>query len=84
MEALKYRFKIPKERQLLVKIPDHIPENQMVDVFVMVDTEATIPSQETLSLREAMKDELFVQDLKEVAADFSAIDLDSLKKSHGL
>jgi hypothetical protein len=85
MEALKFRFKIPKERQLVLRIPEHIPENQMVDVFVVLDNEpATSSRQEVLELRDAMKDQLFVQDLQEVASDFSAVDLDSLKNSHGL
>ena len=78
MEALKYQLLIPTERKLTIKVPAHVAPNQMAEVIVIVGGNSGARDAKIAMLKEAMRDPLFIQDLKEVSSAFAAIDSDNL------
>jgi hypothetical protein len=36
MEAIKKTIRIPKNHEITIKIPDHIPENQIAEVILLI------------------------------------------------
>ena len=76
MEAIKQIVKIPKDHEIRIKIPPYIPENEMVEVILIVKKSPDGLKQKINELKEAMKDDLFLNDLKEISGDFKAVDLE--------
>lgn len=81
MEAIKQFVKIPKDREIRIKIPPHIdiPENEMVEVILILKKSPESLKRKINELKEAMKDDLFLNDLREVSETFKAVDLEGWK-----
>ena len=77
MEAIKQIIRTPKNHEILVKIPQHIPENELVEVIMLVGQHQTEFNQKINVLKTAMSDPLFLSDLQTVAQDFEAVDLEA-------
>lgn len=75
MEAIKQIVKIPKDRELRIKVPLSIPEGETAEVIVIIKKSPASLKQKISELQEAMKDELFLADLREISEDFKAVDL---------
>lgn len=75
MEAIKQIVKTPRNHEIRIKIPDHIPENDPVEIIMFFRKKSADYDNKINELRNAMKDELFLNDLKEVSEDFESIDL---------
>ncbi len=76
MEAIKQIVKIPKNHEIRIKIPPHIPENEIVELILIIKKSPNSFKQKINELKEAMKDDLFLDDLREVSEDFKAVDLE--------
>lgn len=76
MEAIKQIVKIPKNHEIRIKIPPHIPENEIVELILIIKKSPDGFKQKIDELKEAMKDDLFLDDLREVSEDFKAVDLE--------
>ena len=76
MEAIKQIVKIPKDHEIKIKIPSYIPENEIVEVILLIKKNSDSFKQKISELKEAMKDDLFLDDLREVSEDFEAVDLE--------
>jgi hypothetical protein len=76
MEAIKQIVRTPKNHEIRVKIPQHIPENELVEIIMIVRTQQTEFTQKINALKAAMRDELFLQDLQKVSQDFEVTDLE--------
>ncbi len=72
MEAVKQRVKVPKNHEITIKIPQHIPENEIAEVILLLNKESH--SSKINKLMNAMKDPLFMNDLNEISEDFKEID----------
>ncbi len=77
MEAIRQKIKIPKNREILIKIPQHIPEDELAEVIILLNKET---KQSKLDkLKDAMKDTQFLNDLKNISEDFKAVDVAELE-----
>ena len=76
MEAIKQIVKIPKDHKIRIKIPKHIPENEMVEVILLIKNGQSSFKKKISELSKAMKDNLFLDDLRDISENFKAIDLE--------
>lgn len=75
MQAIKQIVRTPKNHEIRVKIPQHIPENELVEVIVIgLGTQQTDFEQKINALKTAMSDKLFLSDLRNISKDFEAVD----------
>ena len=76
MEAIKQIVRIPKDHEIRIKIPSYIPENEVVEVILIIKKSQDTFKQKISELKEAMKDDRFLDDLREISEDFKAVDLE--------
>ncbi|GMT50130.1 MAG: hypothetical protein IEMM0008_1669 [bacterium] len=76
MQTIRQILRVPKNHELMIKIPDKIPENEEVEVILILKDNTETRKQKLGELKKAMSDPLFLQDLKEVSGDFQSIDLE--------
>ncbi len=74
MEALKQTLKIPKDHELKIKIPLNIPENETVEVILIIENRQAKFKHKINEMKKAVNDERFIEDLREVSKDFEAVD----------
>lgn len=74
MEALKQIVRIPRNHELKIKVPQNIPENETVEVILIIKKKQEDFNQKINELRNAVKDDLFMGDIKEISKDFGAVD----------
>ncbi len=74
MEALKQIMKIPKDHELKIKIPQNIPENETVEVILIIENRQVKFRQKINEMKKAVNDERFMNDLREISKDFEAVD----------
>ncbi|MDW7726523.1 MAG: hypothetical protein SCH70_05320 [Candidatus Methanoperedens sp.] len=74
MEALKHTLKIPKNHELKIKIPLNIPENETVEVILIIENRQEKFRHKINEMKKAVKDERFMEDLRNVSKDFEAVD----------
>ena len=75
MQAIKHIVRIPKNHEIRIKIPDHVPVNESVEVIIFLREKPGEHDKKIDQLRAAMKDEVFLDDLKQIAGDFENVDL---------
>lgn len=73
METIRQKIKIPKNREILIRVPQHIPENEIAEVILRMDKETK--RSKLHKLKSAMKDAQFLNDLNAITEDFKAIDM---------
>lgn len=76
MKAIKQIMRIPHNHEIKLKIPSFIPENELVEMILIVKNSPDNFKQKNKELKEAMKDKLFVNDLEDVSKDFMTVDLE--------
>ena len=76
MEAIKQIVRTPKNHQIKIKIPDHVTENDPVEIILFFRQKPSDFDKRIDALKGAMKDELFLSDLQEVSEDFEKIDIE--------
>ncbi|MFQ5823859.1 MAG: hypothetical protein ACE5JB_07385 [bacterium] len=64
MEAIKQIVRTPKNHEIRIKIPEHIPENELVEIILFFKKKSEDFNKKINDLKAAMKDELFLSDLK--------------------
>jgi len=74
MEVIKQIVRIPKNRKVSIKIPLSVPENELVEIILIIRKKTEDFDRKIDELKAAMNDKLFLDDLKEVAEEFEAID----------
>ena len=79
MEAIKQTVRIPEDHEIKIKIPYYIPENEVVEVFLIVKKKPAAFKQKVEELKEAVRDKVFLDDLRDVSEDFKALDLEGWK-----
>jgi len=76
MEAIKQIVKTPPSHEVCVKIPQYVPENDPVEIILILGKRPDDFQRKINELKIAMKDKLFLGDLKEVSDDFEKIDIE--------
>ena len=76
MEAIRQIVRVSKDREIRIKIPQEIPENEIAEVILIIRKKTDSFKQKISELKEAMRDDLFLDDLKEISEDFKAADLE--------
>ncbi|MBC8183844.1 hypothetical protein H8E88_22350 [candidate division KSB1 bacterium] len=76
MEAIKQTVKTPRSHEVCIKIPQHVPENDPVEIILVFGKESNDFNRKISKLKSAMSDELFLGDLKEVSDEFERIDIE--------
>lgn len=74
MQAVKQTMKAPEDRELRIHLPNEVPPNTIIEVILIYGEPQSTYTANIDSLKAAMADELFRQDLKELADDFTSID----------
>lgn len=77
MEAIKHIIRTPRNHEVTIKIPRHIPENDPVEIILILKQKSDDFSQKINEIKNAMKDKLFIEDMKEIKEDFKNIDIES-------
>jgi len=76
MEAIKKIVRVSKDHEIRIKIPQYIPENEIAEVILIIRKKPDSFKQKIKELKEAMRDGLFLEDLKEISENFKAVDLE--------
>ena len=74
MEAVKQILRIPRNHELRIKVPKDFPENETVEVILIMNKRQGSFKQKIQELKEAVKDNRFMNDLREVSDDFNIVD----------
>lgn len=84
MEAIKQIVRIPKNHEIRIKIPHDVPENEIMEVILIIKKRPDSFKQKIEELREAAKDNLFLDDLRNTAEDFKSADLEKWVQEDGV
>lgn len=76
MEAIKQIVRTPENHEVLIKIPQYVPENEPVEIILIVRKKRDDFERKINELKAALNDELFLSDLKEISEEFEKIDLE--------
>ncbi len=77
MEAIKHYIRTPENHQFLINIPPYVPENEVIEVILILKRRPSDYEQKINAMKKAMSDSVFLSDLEEVHADFAAIDAEN-------
>jgi len=74
METIRQIVRIPKDHEIGIKIPQYVPENETVEVILIIKKMPDSFKQKIEELKEAVRDDLFLDDLIDVSEDFITVD----------
>ncbi len=78
MNTLKKTLKIPKDREIKIKLPDTFGVDKKI--VVMIEEEVSEDYKKKIELlKKSVEDPLFQQDMKEIMDDFNSIDFETIK-----
>ncbi len=78
MEAVKQIVRVPKNHEIKIKVPQEFPENEIVEVILLIKKKHDKFKQKMMKLKATAKDDKFIKDIKEISEDFRAVDLEGL------
>jgi len=76
MEAIKQIIRTPQNHEVRIRIPQYIPENELVEIILILRKQSDDFKRKINELKTAMNDELFLSDLREVSEEFEKIDVE--------
>ena len=82
MEAIRQIVKTPKNHKIGVKIPEYVPENETVEVILIIKKMQDSFKQKIKELKEAVRDDLFLDDLVDMSEDFITVDSEGWVKEN--
>ncbi len=77
MEAIKQILRVTKDHKIRAKVPSYIPENEIVEMILIVKKKPDSFNQKIRELKGAMKDNFFLNDLRDISEDFKTVDIQS-------
>ena len=80
MEAIKQVVRIPENHEVKIKIPQYMPENDLVEVILILKKKPDDFEEKISEIKTAMKDDLFLNDLNEISEEFETIDIQEWTK----
>ena len=84
MGAIKQIVRIPKDHEIGIKIPQYVPENETVEVILIIKKMPDSFKQKIEELKEAVRDNLFLDDLIDVSEDFITVDSEGWVEENGV
>ena len=82
MEAIRQIVKTPKNHEIGIKIPEYVPENETVEVILIIKKMPDCFKQKIEELKEAVRDDLFLDDLVNMSEDFVTVDSEGWVKEN--
>jgi len=80
METIKHIVRTPQNHEVRIRIPQYVPENDLVEIILILRKKPDDFEQKLNKLKTAMNDKLFLSDLREVSEDFESIDFEESLK----
>jgi hypothetical protein len=74
MEAIRQIVRTPSSHEVMIKVPDYIEENDLLEVILLVKNRKRSFNSKIMELKEAVKDPMYQEDLGKVADDFKYVD----------
>ena len=74
MEVIKQIVRIPKNHELKIKIPKHIPANEVAELILFVKGKNQIFKTKINKLKKAKNDKIFLKDMQDILDDFKVVD----------
>ncbi len=78
MEALRQIVRIPRDHELKIRVPKNIPENETVEVILIIKERQKNFKQRINELKYASKDNKFLDDMQEISRDFESVDSEGM------
>lgn len=78
MNTLKKTLRIPKNRELKIKLPDSFEIDHKVIILIEEDLSAEYKKKIEL-MKKSINDPVFQKDMKEISSDFDPIDFETIK-----
>jgi len=82
MEAIRQIVRTPKNHEIGIKIPEYVPENETVEVILIIKKMPDSFKQKIEELKEAVRNDLFLHDLIDVSEDFTTVDVEGWVKEN--
>lgn len=76
MEAIKHIVRAPQNHEVIIKLPHYIPENDLVEIILLLRKKPNDFEWKINELKTAMNDALFLSDLRQVSEEFEKIDFE--------
>lgn len=70
MEAMRQIVRIPSNHEVRIKIPEHIAENELLEVILLVRKRKQRFKDKINELKDAVNNPMYIEDMKSVAQDF--------------
>lgn len=74
MQAVRKTVKAPENGELRILLPDEVAPGTPIEVILIYGEPEDMYADKIAALKSGMDDELFQQDLTEIAGDFAAVD----------
>jgi hypothetical protein len=84
MEAIKQIMRVPKNHEIKIKVPEYLSENETIEVILIVKKKSDNFGKKINEMKDAMKDKLFLNDLREITDDFETFDLETWDSDNGV
>lgn len=84
MEAIRQIVRIPQDHEIGIKVPQYVPENETVEVILIIKKMPDSFKQKIEELKEAVRDDLFLDDLVGVSEDFITVDSEGWVEENGV
>lgn len=81
MEAIRQIVRIPSNHEVKIKVPEHISEDELMEVILLVKKRKRSFKDKIKDLKKAVKDPMYLEDMKSVNQDFEYVDLERGIKS---
>ena len=66
--------KVPKNREIKIRVPDGIPVNSSIELQVSIRGKGDGLDKKIQLIKESLDDKLFLEDIQEVTTDFNNVD----------
>ena len=84
MEAIKQIVRIPENHEIRIKVPQYVPKDEIMEVILIVEKRPDSFKEKIRKLKEAVRDDLFLDDFREISEDFKKIDLERWVQEDGV
>ncbi len=76
MEAIRQVVRIPKNHEITIKVTEHIAEDELMEVILLVKKRKKRFKDKIEEMKEAVNDPMYIADMEAVNQDFEHIDLE--------
>ena len=74
MEAIRQIVRIPGNHEVKIKVPEHILEDELMEVIMLVKKRKRSFKDKIKDLKKAVRDPMYLEDMKYVNRDFEYVD----------